>query len=294
MRGTAEPGTIAMTDRVSRGPRGSTVVFLSALRMKQSDALESGVYPFAIPVVQNLDEISFRSPVTFFVGENGSGKSTILEAIGAAAGSITIGGDDIRTDATLGHARQLANHLTLVWQQKTRRGFFMRSEDFFNYALRTRRTVDELEELAEGYAKERESGEGRSFGLSLAEGAARSQRQALVSRYGEDLNARSHGESFFQVFQSRFVPGGLYLLDEPDTALSPQRQLALLAMLKEMVAQQAQFVIATHAPILLAYPGATILSFDDGRIAETPYDEVRNVLLTRSFLADPELYLRRL
>jgi predicted ATPase len=269
------------------------VNFLQSVWKKEVETPGDG-YPFNLPVVQTLDELEFRSPVTFFVGENGSGKSTILEAVAAGAGSITVGGEDIRDDPSLGQARRLAAHLTLAWARKTHRGFFMRSEDFFNYARRTRRMVEEIEELADGYAEERKSGGERSYGLALAEGSLRAQRQALVKRYGEDLNARSHGESFFQVFQSRFVPSGLYLLDEPDTALSPQRQLALLAMLKGMVEQDAQFIIATHAPILLAFPGATILSFDDGKIAEVPYDEVTNVQLTRSFLTSPEAYLRRL
>ena len=130
--------------------------------------------------------------------------------------------------------------------------------------------------------------------MAAARGLAPEQRAELVARYGEDLGHRSHGESFLQLFQARFVPGGLYLLDEPDTALSPQRQLALLAMLKEMVARDAQFVVATHSPILLAYPEATILAFDGETIAEIAYDDVENVALTRRFLADPVAFLRHL
>jgi predicted ATPase len=269
------------------------VVHLSSISLKNQDRTAEG-YPFDLPVVRTMATVSFRAPVTFFVGENGTGKSTVLEAIAAGAGSIAIGGEDVRTDPTLLHARRLASHLNLSWANRTHRGFFLRSEDFFNYARRTRRLLEEFDELAEGYAEERRQSGARAYGLALAEGAVRAQRAALARRYGEDLNARSHGESFFDVFQARFVPGGLYLLDEPDTALSPQRQLALLAMLKEMVAQEAQFVIATHAPILLAFPEATILSFDGGSIAPLPYDEVANVRLTRSFLTDPEAYLRRL
>jgi len=280
-----------------RGVRAteSVVNFLRSLRVRYGDpdGTEEG-YPFNIPVVQSLDALDFRAPVTFFVGENGSGKSTILEAIAAAVGSIAIGGESIQTDPTLVHARRLAARLILSWARRTHRGFFLRSEDFFNYALETRRLIDDLDQQAAKYADERERGTDRAYGLALAEGATRGQRAELARRYGEDLHARSHGESFFQVFQSRFVPGGLYLLDEPDTALSPQRQLALLALLKDMVAQDAQFIIATHAPILLAYPDAAILSFDDGRITETPYDEVTNVHLTRQFLADPSSFLRRL
>src|SRR5215218_3724862 len=134
----------------------SMVNFLQSLRIKfrDPDATED-VYPFNIPVVQSLDTILFRSPVTFFVGENGSGKSTILEAIAASAGSITIGGESIKTDPTLNDARRLAAQLTLSWARRTHRGFFMRSEDFFNYALSTRQMIEELDEQAAEYATER-------------------------------------------------------------------------------------------------------------------------------------------
>src|SRR5215218_2526539 len=127
----------------------SMVNFLQSLRIKfrDPDATED-VYPFNIPVVQSLDTVEFRSPVTFFVGENGSGKSTILEAIAAAVGSITVGGESIQTDPTLVHARRLAAQLSLSWARKTHRGFFMRSEDFFNYALRTRQMIEEFDSEA--------------------------------------------------------------------------------------------------------------------------------------------------
>jgi predicted ATPase len=122
----------------------------------------------------------------------------------------------------------------------------------------------------------------------------RGQRRALTTRYGEDADARSHGESFLNLFQSRFVPGGLYLLDEPEAPLSPQRQLALLSMLKEMTAQDSQFVIATHSPILMALPGADILSFDHAPPRRLPYEKVEHVSLTRDFLNNPEAFLRHL
>jgi predicted ATPase len=130
--------------------------------------------------------------------------------------------------------------------------------------------------------------------LGLAKGAVLGQKRALVEKYGEDADARSHGESFLQLFQARFVPGGLYLLDEPEAPLSPQRQLALLSMLREMAAQDSQFIIATHSPLLMAFPDATILSFDRAPVREIAYDEVEHVSLTRAFLSDPERFLRRL
>jgi len=118
--------------------------------------------------------------------------------------------------------------------------------------------------------------------------------QALERRYGQGLDSASHGESFLQLFQSRFVPGGLYLLDEPEVPLSPLRQLSLIALLKEMVEQQAQFIIATHSPILLAFPGATILSFDSLPLKAVGFEQLEHVNLTRDFLNDPQAFLRHL
>ena len=246
-----------------------------------------GGYPFDLPFVQELDYLDFPAPVTFFVGENGSGKSTLLEATAIAARAIAIGGRELEDDPTLAGVRRLADHLVLSWAKRSPRGFFMRSEDFFNFASATSDLAAELDELAEEFGREKRGDWQRAQGL------ARGQRQALLDRYG-DLHARSHGESFMQVFHSRLVPDGLYLLDEPETALSPQRQLAFLAMLKDMVAQEAQFVIATHSPIILAFPEAAILRFDGETITQVAYDEVENVRLTRDFLAHPEAYLRRL
>ena len=264
------------------------MIYLQSLRLRQKGSPGEG-YPFNLPFVQHLDEVAFRSPVTFFVGENGSGKSTLLDAIAAGVDAITVGGIDVSKDPTLAPLRELARHLTLVWAKRTHRGFFLRAQDFFNFGARTKQLLQELDEAATGFAQTLSG-----YGLQLAQGSVSGQRAALVAKYGEDPNARSHGESFLQLFQARFVPGGLYLLDEPDTALSPQRELALLAMLKEMVAQEAQFIIATHSPILLAYPGATILSFDGETINETPYDAVENVTLTRQFLANPAAFVLRL
>ncbi len=117
----------------------------------------------------------------------------------------------------------------------------------------------------------------------------------LVRRYGGDLDAQSHGEGFLAFFQSRFAPRGLYLLDEPETPLSPLRQLGLLALLKEMVEErEAQFIIATHSPILMAYPGATILNFDQAPAAPIAYDDLEHVQFTRAFLNRPDSYLRHL
>ena len=263
------------------------MIHLDTVRMKRSSR-QPDEYPFTLPVVRQLGDVTLESPVTFFVGENGSGKSTLLEAIAVTSGSIAVGGEDLITDPTLRPVRELASHLTLGWRKRTHRGFFLRAEDFFNFASRMQASVRELDELAESYTQPE-----MSYGARLAQGAMRGERSALT-RYGADLHARSHGEAFLQVFQSRFVPGGLYLLDEPDIALSPLRQLAFLAMLSDMVQQEAQFIIATHSPMLMAFPEATIFKFDEHGITETAYDEVDNVVLMRDFLANPEAFLRQL
>jgi len=140
--------------------------------------------------------------------------------------------------------------------------------------------------------------DGRSaYALGLAQGPERTSLGEMRRRYGEDLDARSHGESFLTLFRARLAPRGLFLLDEPEAALSPQRQLALLALLREFVSLGAQFVVATHAPILLAYPGARLYSFDepgDAPPRAAVYEELEHVWLTRDFLADPERFLRHL
>ena len=246
-------------------------------------------FPFTTPLVKKFKEIELRAPVTFFVGENGTGKSTLLEAVAAAAGSVAVGGEDVSGDGTLAPARRLAAQLRLVWNKRTHRGFFLRAEDFFNFARRVNRTSAELEEMADEFGREL-----TGYGLTLAQGVVRGQRRALAEKYGEDADARSHGESFLALFRARFVPGGLYLLDEPEAPLSPQRQLALLSMLKEMTAQEAQFIIATHSPILMAFPGAAILGFDKLPVREVAYDEVEHVSLTRDFLNRPEAFLKHL
>src|SRR5262245_32490532 len=264
------------------------MIYLQSISLKPAAKKQSG-FPFDLPLVKNLDQVEFHSPVTFFVGENDSGKSTLLEAIGAGVKLATVGGEDVERDKTLEGARALGRQLKFSWLRKTHRGFFLRAEDFFNFARRLQTMTKELQELADSFDEEYSG-----YALGLAKGAALGQRKALIERYGEDLDANSHGESFLKLFQSRFVAGGLYLLDEPEAPLSPQRQLALMAMLKEMVEQETQFIIATHSPILMAFPGARIISFDAHPVQEVDYDDVEHVSLTRAFLNNPQSFLRRL
>lgn len=253
---------------------------------------EADEFPFIVPVIRSLSEIKFTAPVTFFVGENGSGKSTVMEAIACAVESITVGSESVKTDKTLAPIRKLARYFKLAWTKRTRKGFFMRAEDFFGYARSMRETREELEEELSNVDRDYK---GRSkYAADLARSAYQGQLTAMQHRYGDDLDNYSHGEAFLTLFQARFVPGGLYLMDEPEAALSPTRQLSFLSALKQMITRDSQFIIATHSPIILAFPDAQILRFQEGAIREVKYNELEHVNLTRDFLANPEAYLRYL
>jgi predicted ATPase len=268
------------------------VTHLAEIRVRPP--ARADVYPFTVPAVRALPALSLDAPVTCFVGENGSGKSTLLEGIAAAAGLPSVGSDDLPRDPTLAPARALGRALTLSWTRRTARGFFLRAEDFFGFAKRLSRERAELvAEIAAVTAEYEAAGRG-GYALGLALGPLRGSLADMDRRYGVDLDANSHGQAFLRLFGDRFVPGGLYLLDEPEAALSPQSQLALLAMLIDMVGQDAQFVVATHSPILLAYPGARLVSFDATPPAAVAYEELEHVQLTRAFLNDPAAYLRHL
>jgi predicted ATPase len=253
---------------------------------------EEGEFPFTVPVIRALDSLALPGAVTFFVGENGSGKSTLLEAIAAAARLPAVGSADLDQDASLGAQRQLSDALRLVWSRRTSRGFFLRAEDFFGFAKRLARMRIEFQRRLEELEVEYEDRSAYAKGLAM--GPMRRSLAEMEARYGIDLDANSHGQSFLRLFQSRFVPGGLYLLDEPEAPLSPQSQLGLMAMISDMVAQDAQFIIATHSPILMAYPGATIVSFDAVPAATVSYESLESVRLVREFLVAPERYVGRI
>ena len=278
--GTKDPGL--------SGPR----THLSSVKLAPPPSGLKDRFPFSVPSIKGLDSLAFPSPVTVFVGENGSGKSTLLEALALATKLPTVGLVESNRDPTLEAQRALAKTLTLVWHARSHRGFFLRAEDFFGFTHRLASLQDEMrariQEVQDGYEGATEHTKG------LAAGPAAASLAEIRQRYGANLDANSHGESFLKLFESRLVPGGLFLLDEPEAALSPQSQLALLAMMNDQVAQGGQFVLATHSPILMAIPGATIYDFDQSPLVETPFDELASVGLLRSFLEAPNRFLRHL
>ncbi|MGX1771603.1 AAA family ATPase [Nocardia brasiliensis] len=226
-------------------------------------------YPFTLPAVRYLAEsqgLPLPPGVTFLAGENGSGKSTLLEAIAVAAGFNPEGGSRNFRFATRASESSLGDHLVLQRSiHKPQSGFFLRAESYYNVA-------SEIERLDRGGGP------------------------PLLPAYGGvSPHERSHGESFVDLVMHRFGPRGLYLLDEPEAALSVRGCMAVLARFAELTEQGSQIVVATHSPVLLALPGATILEIsDDGTISTVPYDEALPVRLTRDFLSAPEKFLRHL
>jgi predicted ATPase len=267
------------------------------LRSVTLDTIENhvhqGEYPFSVPAVAALAEtpLEFTSPVTFLVGENGTGKSAILEGIACAANAIAIAGDDLQQDTSLGPARDLARHLRLVWRARSRRGYFLRAEDFFGFARRISQLRSSLEDDLATFNAEPGP---ESLGRRMARGAYQREISEL-RRTDAVMNEISHGESFLALFQRRFVPRGLYLLDEPETPLSPMRQLSMLSLLQEMTSiGESQFIIASHSPLLMAFPGAEIYQLSGGAPQRIAWADLEHVSLTRDFLNDPQLFLRHL
>ncbi|MGH3695065.1 MAG: AAA family ATPase [Pseudonocardiaceae bacterium] len=242
--------------------------FLRRVRLGADAGAVTDRYPFTLPVVAWLARcggLDLTPGVTFLVGENGTGKSTLVEAVAVAAGFNPEGGRQNFRFATRASESPLGDHLILSWgTRKPRTGFFLRAESFYNVA-------SEIERL------ERED-------------------PGLLAAYGgRSLHERSHGESFVDLIVHRFGPNGLYLLDEPEAALSVRGCLAALARIVELVEHGSQFVIATHSPLLLAVPGARILQIEaDGAIEHVEYDAAGPVALTRAFLGQPETFLHHL
>jgi predicted ATPase len=247
-----------------------------------------------VPAIRTLEGLPLERPVTFFVGENGSGKSTLLEGIAAAARLPTVGSAEVQHDDTLEAQRRLGKALRLSWAKRTTRGFFLRAEDFFGFTKRLARLRAELLLEKLEAAQQYKAGGRSDAALGLKLGPLHTSIAEIEKRYGASLDANSHGESFLKLFQSRFVPGGLYLMDEPEAPLSPQSQLGLLAMIGGMVAQDAQFIIATHSPLLLAFPDAQIYSFDSAPVRSVAFEDLDHVRITRDFLNAPERYLSQI
>lgn len=247
-------------------------------------------FPYSVPTIRSLDSLDLDVPVSLFVGENGTGKSTLLESLAVAADVPAVGSGSLVRDPTLEAQRKLAKNLRLAWRKRTHRGFFLRAEDFFGFQKDVAKR--RVEHEAELRRLDAELADASAYDRNRAMGVHRGSIEGFTSRYGENPDARSHGEAFLDLFKSRLVPGGLFLLDEPEAALSPQSQLAFISMIRDAVDGESQFIIATHSPVLMAIPGARIFLFEERRIREERFEDLESVELVRDFLKNPQAFLR--
>jgi len=233
------------------------------------DDLPKDSYLNKLPVIKFLSKeqgLTFSSPVTFFVGENGAGKSTLLEAIAVSYGFNAEGGSRNFNFSTQNTHSELHDHIRLVKRNHARDGFFLRAESLYNVAT----NIDQMDKAP-------------SLGPPV-----------IQSYGGVSLHQQSHGESFLAIVQKRFFGKGLYILDEPEAALSPMRLLALMAEMDALVKKQSQFIIATHSPILMAFRGAEILEFSEKGIFKTDYKDTEHYRITKNFLDNPDRMLHYL
>lgn len=235
------------------------MLYIKYVRLKD-DAERPARYPYTVPALVNFSELRFRRPVTYIMGENGMGKSTLLEAIAVKAGFNAEGGSRNFNFATRPSHSQLYEQLVLGRGLTPRDGYFLRAESFYNVA-------SELENIADG----------------------------VLQYYGDrSLHQQSHGESFLALMEHRLFGNGLYIFDEPEAALSPSRQMYLLCRMQQLVARGSQFIISTHSPIVMSYPGADIYEITPDGLQLTQLEQTSHYMLMKRFVLDRGSILRQL
>jgi predicted ATPase len=244
--------------------------YLLSLKLLRDKVPSFEQYPFNLEVIRHLDTLEFHPKVTFIIGENGSGKSTLLEAIAIAYGFNPEGGTKNFNFATRSSHAELYKYTRLAKSfRRAKDGFFLRAESFYNVAS----NIDALDEIV-------------SPGVNPP---------PIKDSYGgKSLHRQSHGESFFSLMLHRFGGKGLYILDEPEAALSPTRQMAMLTRMHQLVEEDSQFIIATHSPILLAYPNCLIFELQEASLKETQYEETMHYSVIKHFLNNYEQHLATL
>ena len=236
------------------------------MEVKKSGNVSLETFPFSLPLFSKDLKIEFSKPITFIIGDNGAGKSTLLESLAYNIGFNILGGNKnhLYTDNTNFDNVKLANSMKLSWRLQTTKGFFFRAESFFNF-------TDYVEDMAMENGK------------------------SMFSSYGgKSLKKQSHGESFISLFKNKFKEG-LFILDEPEAALSAERQLSLITILDDLVKNnKSQFIIATHSPILITCPNSEIYEIEENRLEKKPYQETRQFQFYKNFINSPDRYLNYL
>ncbi|MCC0733543.1 AAA family ATPase [Clostridioides sp. ZZV14-6009] len=237
--------------------------YIRSVKLNRKGIHSINEYPFNLPIVKNLYQLEFHKNVTFIIGENGSGKSTLLEAIAIEYGFNPEGGTKNFGFSTYNSHSELHKYITITkGPKKPKQNFFLRAESFYNVAT----AIDKASMFSSGVK--------------------------TINYYGGvSLHEQSHGESFFSLFIHKFSKEGIYILDEPEAALSPARQMAFITRLHELVTQNCQFIIATHSPILICYPNSIIYEVNENGINKVKCEDSKNYQLTQDFLNHKEKFL---
>lgn len=234
-------------------------LYINQLKLKNKETINKTDYPYSLSIIQNLDKIVFTQPVTFIVGENGSGKSTLLEAIAINSGLNAEGGNqNMRFVTRDSHSSLCSNLIISKGFISPKEKYFLRAESFYNVAS----AIDDYD-VQDSYG-------------------------------GKSLHNQSHGEAFFSVFMNKFRGNGLYILDEPEAALSPTRQLSLLTRMKDLISTNSQLIIATHSPIIMSFPDATIYNISNDEIVKVNYEETEHFQITKRYLNNYRQMLKEL
>ena len=259
-------------------------MIISSVRMRNYPEDQKDEFPWTLALIKDFEELVFEKSISFFVGENGSGKSTILEAIAAYSEVPLAGSHRLEDDESLAAANKLADYMRISFKQKTHRGFFVRAEDFIGFARNIKNEIKALDAEIEEVKANFTGGD-----IKLTIGTIEDEKNSLIKRYTADLEAMSHGEGFLKFFTSRITGQGLYLIDEPEAALSPTRQLSLLSLIREKVKKTgSHFIIATHSPIIMSIPDSEIFYFAEGKVSKVAYTETQHYQLTKAILDDPD------
>ena len=266
------------------------MIYLRAIKQAETEHAHD-YYPLSLPQIAAIERLEFSAPVTLIAGDNGSGKTTLVELIAALAGAIRIG--DARSDRRAHSSFSSASRaFRAEFSHKPKRSFFFLAEDFTRYIDARedmmREEQAEIERISRDY-------EGRSgYAKALASMPHASSLNEMNRMYSGELSQQSHGEGYIDFFGSRLHAQGFYLMDEPEGALSYYNQYVLMNMIADAVKRDCQFIISTHSPVLLAYPDATLYSFESNHLRESSFHALENINFLRDFLSEPARYLRRL
>ncbi|KAF0820568.1 MULTISPECIES: AAA family ATPase [unclassified Cytobacillus] len=240
--------------------------YVRGIRLKREDIPSFNQYPFSLPSLKTLDEVPFHPKVTFLIGENGMGKSTLLEAVAVALGFNAEGGSFNFNFSTFDSHSIMGEYLKVIkGVDRPSDGFFLRAESFYNVAS----NIEEMDSEGSG-------------------------PKVIDSFGGRSLHEQSHGEAFFSTFLHRFRGNGIYILDEPEAALSPLRQMSMLTRIHDLVSEHSQFIIATHSPIIMAYPDAAIYEFTEDGISEKKLEETNHYRIMKQFFDNKKRMLHHL